>query len=407
MTFWFVALGLSALVALSILWVMLRRPEGVPEDPELAIYRDQLTEVDRDLARGVLAEDEAERLRTEVARRMIEADRSAGRRHAGGAPRGATLAAVIVSALVLVGGTGAIYLGIGRPDLSDQPMAQRLAAAEERRQTRIGQDAAEARAATNMPDVPQADPAFLQLMTQLRETVAERPDDERGLRLLAENEARLGNFVAAADAQAQLVEVLAEPGAQEFGDLAGYLITAAGGYVSPEAEAAIMAALQADRSDGRARYFAGLLQLQIGRPDIAFRYWRQLLEEGPATAPWMPPIRSEIQTLARLAGVDYTPPPARAPAAGPSTADIDAAADMAPEDREQMVRGMVESLSQRLGTEGGTPEDWARLVRAYGVLGETERAAAIWAEARQVFAGTGAGLDAIRDAARDAGVAVE
>ena len=40
---------------------------------DLKVYRDQLNEVDRDLARGTLAADEADRLRTEVSRRLLEA----------------------------------------------------------------------------------------------------------------------------------------------------------------------------------------------------------------------------------------------------------------------------------------------------------------------------------------------
>jgi cytochrome c-type biogenesis protein CcmH len=77
---------------------------------------------------------------------------------------------------------------------------------------------------------------------------------------------------------------------------------------------------------------------------------------------------------------------------------------MAPEDREAMIRGMVAQLSDRLATEGGPAEDWARLITSLGVLGESAQAGAIWAEAQGVFADDAEALARIRDAAVQAGV---
>jgi cytochrome c-type biogenesis protein CcmH len=66
---------------------------------------------------------------------------------------------------------------------------------------------------------------------------------------------------------------------------------------------------------------------------------------------------------------------------------------------------MVARLSERLATQGGSAEEWARLIKAYGVLGETDRARAIWAEAQQLFGGNAADLEVVRAAATQAGVA--
>jgi len=133
-----------------------------------------------------------------------------------------------------------------------------------------------------------------------------------------------------------------------------------------------------------------------------------LLREGPPNAPWIAPIRAQMEDLAYLAGQHrYTlpalPAPTDAPLRGPSAADIAAAAEMSAEDRMGMVRTMVAGLADRLATEGGPAEDWARLIRAYGVLAETDAARAIAAEAEQVFAKQPGDLDLIRAAARDAG----
>jgi cytochrome c-type biogenesis protein CcmH len=89
----------------------------------------------------------------------------------------------------------------------------------------------------------------------------------------------------------------------------------------------------------------------------------------------------------------------------PDAADMEAAADMTAEERQQMIRGMVDRLADRLAREGGPAEDWARLVSALGVLGETERAKAAYADARAALAGDAAALAALRAAAAEAGVA--
>ena len=78
---------------------------------------------------------------------------------------------------------------------------------------------------------------------------------------------------------------------------------------------------------------------------------------------------------------------------------------MAPEDREAMIRGMVEGLASRLANDGGTGAEWAQLITALGVLGETERARGIWAEAQDVFAASPSDLETVAAAARQAGVA--
>ena len=156
---------------------------------------------------------------------------------------------------------------------------------------------------------------FVQLMEQLRSAVAERPDDPRGQRLLARNEAALGNFAAAARAQAELLR-LSGPSAsgQDYADYADMLILAAGGQISAEAGTALQQALRLDRRNGTASYYSGLMMARTGRPDIAFRLWDRLLNSSPADAPWVPLIRAQMPRVASLAGEDdYRLPPQPCP----------------------------------------------------------------------------------------------
>jgi cytochrome c-type biogenesis protein CcmH len=170
--------------------------------------------------------------------------------------------------------------------------------------------------------------------------------------------------------------------------MAEMMILSAGGYVSPEAEVALMRGLEMEPRNGTGRYYAGLMYAQQGRPDLAFPIWRGLMAESTADAPWLDPIRLQIEEVAFLAGVNVTLAelPQPRPARGPSAEDVQAAQDLSPEDQAAMIENMVAGLAARLASDGGPPEDWARLIGAQIVLGRTEDALLIAQEARRVFA---------------------
>ena len=406
MTFWIIIAAIAALVALLLGRAVLSARAGAaaPAAYDLQIYRDQLKEVARDRDRSVIGAAEAERVTTEIKRRILTADAQLRKKGEGnGQPRGLTLALALAVGLALLGGSGALYWQLGTPGYTDLPIKARLDRSDEMRANRLTQ--AEAAARLPATPAPEASAEFLALMDQLRKTVAARPDDLRGLLLLARNEAALGNFAAAHDVQARIIALKdGAASAQDHAFHAELLISAAGGYVSQEAEAALRAALTRDPKQPFARYYMAQYLMQVDRPDAAFRTLRQLLEDSTPDAPWLDAVRGQIEEVARRAGVDYQLPPLQ-DAPGPSAADIDAAQDMSPEERQQMIRGMVAGLSDRLATEGGTPDEWARLIRALGVLGDTDQARAIWGEAQQVFDGRTEALETLRAAASEAGVA--
>lgn len=409
--FWAVTALMCLVVGVSVAVVLLRARAAVAPAAEfdLRVYRDQLKEVDRDIARGVVAEDEAERLRVEISRRILDADKAAQGVSTEGrmAPKLANFAATALAALVIGGGAFGLYWQIGAPGYPDLPLAERMEMAEVARAERPSQSVAEAENTLRNPppseDTFEAD--YLALVTQLRAVVETRPNDVRGHTLLARQEAGMGNYIAAWQAQARVVQIKGEDvRARDYTDLADMMVLAAGGYVSPEAEAVIARALDLNPSDGVARYYSGLMFAQTGRPDLAFRIWEQLLAESQPDDPWQEPIRDQIEVAAMQAGVDYVLP-ARdaAPTRGPSAGDIEAAEDLSPAERMQMIEGMVGGLAERLSSEGGPPADWARLIRAYGVLGQFDAARAVWAEAQRVFPDD-INRVTILQAARDAGV---
>ena len=416
MAFWITTVLLALVVSGLFVIALLRRPDKSEEaaDYDMRVYRDQLTEIDRDLERGVLTQEDANRVRTEVSRRILAADaqRTVDTDFTRGAPR--IVASVV--ALVLVGGSVALYKGIGpinglgAPGYTDLALAERITFAESLRDSRPSQARAEA-SLTASPPVAEFNADYLQLVQTLRDTVAERPDDIQGHALLVQNESNLGNFVAAYQSQGRIIELKREEVTVE--DLTGYtdlLILAAGGYVSPEAEQAARVVLTRDPNNGIARYYIGLMLAQTGRPDMAFRIWDRLLQIGPESAPWIAPILEQIPEMAQHAGVNYQIPTIgnrRTSAAnnGPTAANIEAAGEMTGAERIQMIEGMVSGLSDRLATSGGSAEEWAQLIGALGVLGRTDQAFAIYKNAETVFAGEPSSLDLITRAAQRVGVA--
>jgi cytochrome c-type biogenesis protein CcmH len=397
--FWAVALLMAAGVA-GLLVQALRRghAEADAVAVDLAVYKDQLAEVERDRARGTLAADEAARLRAEIGRRVLDLDRAA----APVAERNAVpvLPLALGLGLVLLGGSVGAYWYLGAPGYPDLPIARRIAMSEELMASRPGQAEAVA-AAPEAAEPTDLDPAYKELIEKLRLAVAENPDDPRGLELLARNEAALGQYVAAEAAQRQLIAVKdATATSADHAALAEIMVAAAGGYVSPEAETALTAALVLDPTDPLARYYAGLMFIQSGRYDRGFQLWRELLENGPQDAPWMDILRAEIGDVAWRAGVDYAVPEAK----GPSAGDIAAAADMAPDERQAMIEGMVAQLSERLASDGGDVEDWERLIRSLGVLERLDEAQAIYDEAKVKFEGQPAELSFLRQAAAETGL---
>ena len=372
MTFWIVSGGLAVLVA-TLIALALRAPKrGIAEPAaayDLRVYRDQLREVEKDLARGVVEQADAERVRAEISRRILAAD-AAMQQEAleADAARGAPVLVAGVVAAGLVGGSLALYGSLGAPGYGDLALASRVELAAQARENRPSQQQAEDSLPAYVAPAG-VSPDYVALVERLRATVANRPNDIQGHLLLAQNEANLGNFRAAARAQSQVIRIKGD------------------------------AATVDD--------YIGLMMAQTGRPDTAFRLWDQLLREGPSDAPWIEPILAQIEEMAFRAGVNYQVPdigPGRDAPRGPTSDDVEAAQNMTPAQRMEMIQNMVSGLSDRLATEGGPVQDWAQLITALGVLGQTQQARAIYDNAVEVFADDTRALDLLLRAGQRAQV---
>jgi hypothetical protein len=115
-------------------------------------------------------------------------------------------------------------------------------------------------------------------------------------------------------------------------------------------------------------------------------------EEAPADAPWRPLIEAALTRVG-------------APVAPALSDDAMAAArDMSEADRGTMVRGMVDRLAARLKQDGSDVEGWLRLVRAYMVMGERDKATSARTEARQAVAGDAERLRQLNEGLKNLGL---
>ena len=405
MLFWALVTAITICVA-AFLLAALRIPAPSPEkqDQDLQFYKAQLDEVERDVVRGLLMPQEAQQLHAEIARRLLKSAKiqNVGEAEAGKKP--GVLVAAVLTAFLLIGGSVALYGTLGAPGYSDLSQSDRITRAKERYDNRPSLGAYIER----LPplDKPATDAAYLDVIEQLRQAVADRPDDLQGQIFLAKFEASLQNFMAASVAQENVVRLKgADAGVDDHFDHAELLILAGRGYVSPEAETALKHALALQNDHAPSRYYMGLLLLQIDRPDRAFKNWQTLLAEAGPDSTWLEPIRAQIEDVALAAGVtDFKLPPLPVKR-GPTQDDIEAAGRMTSEEQQAMIEGMVEGLAERLSSEGGLPEDWAKLLRALSVLGRELDALEIYKEAQAVFADHPDALRTIEETARVLGMA--
>jgi cytochrome c-type biogenesis protein CcmH len=345
MTLLFLFALMTATAIFAVLWPLAVRKGKRPSGSDLAVYRDQLEEVQRDRAAGLIGEVEAEAARIEVSRRLIgAADAQAAT--PGPVPAAAAAwhrrAVVIMALVVLPIGAGAFYLEVGSPELPGQPLSARASDPQNQ--------------------------SIEHLIAQVEAHLESNPEDPRGWEVIAPVYLRLGRFDDAVKARRNVLRLGGET-AERQADLGEALVGAANGVVTAEAKAAFERAVALDAEDVRGRYFLGRAAEQDGRRADAVSIWRGMLTGAPADAPWAGFVRAE---LARLQ-------------AGPGTDDLAAAADLAPEQRIAMIRGMVERLSDRLHQDGSDLEGWLRLVRSYMVLGERDKARAAAGDARRAL----------------------
>ncbi len=245
------------------------------EHPDVAVYKDQLREIDREIERGVLAEADAESARLEISRRLLAAadieDTPVTAQRASLKP--VTMALVVIMPFAAL----ATYLTLGSPGLPGQPYAERL-------------------------NAPLEQLPVEGLVARLELRLEQEPDDVRGWRLIAPIYLQLGRYGEAINAFGRIMQIEGRE-ADALAGLGEALTLSGDGIVPPPAIRAFEAALEMDEQHPRSRFYLALAKAQTGDLVAATQDWKALLEDTPADAPWRAVVESHVAAATeRLAG---------------------------------------------------------------------------------------------------------
>ena len=385
MVFWIAVAVLAAAVTFAVTRPLVSGPAAVDDaaDADIAVYKDQLNEIDAELQRGTLTAVEADAARTEVGRRLIE--RSEALRPAdGGAGQGAARTGVplksiyAIASLAIPAASLVLYLMLGAPGQPGQPLADRIAATVD--QSTTGD-----------------------LMAKVEARLREHPEDGKGWDVIAPVYLAQGKFQDAASAYATAMRLLGST----VGRLSGFAearIRADNGIVAEDARKALEAVLAQEPQRKEPRIWLAIAKEQDGNREGAARDYRALLADAPADAAWVKAIEAR---LANVEGTAKTAAPDAATASdekGPTGADVAAAEAMTPDARAAMITKMVDGLATRLKTDGKDFAGWSKLIRAYQLMGRKDDAIKAVGEARAQLAGDDGAQKALTDLAARLGL---
>ncbi|UVF18223.1 c-type cytochrome biogenesis protein CcmI [Microvirga terrae] len=352
---WIILLAMTAAAVMAVLWPLSRHYAVTRQaDPDTQFYREQIAEIERDQARGVLMPSEADAAKAEAGRRLLRATGLHGQDQAAvGEPAlrrrraASTLALSIIPILAL-----ATYEIYGSPQAPAQ-----------------------------VPTAATAQPAgnvdLMQAVAQIETHLANNPQDGRGWEVIAPVYLRMGRMDDAVKAYEAAVRSL-PPDADRFANYGEVLVMSKDGLVSADAQAAFEQAVKLDAASPKARFYLARAAAQDGQTAKAKAAYAELLASSPADAPWVEAVRQEL-------------------------ASLDAPAGQAADNRigPEAIAGMVAGLASRLEAQGGSAEEWARLMRSYTVLGQRDKALAAARRAREALAQDNAGLKTIDTMAQE------
>jgi cytochrome c-type biogenesis protein CcmH len=396
MTLWLILTILTAGAALIVAAPFLFRNANAGDTASsIDVYKDQLAEVERDKAQGLIEEAEAASARLEIERRILSAGKAENEPAERIAPNWQYHMVTGVAAIVVLGSVG-LYASLGRPELAGvSPQAQQAAvAATTEPQGQVTQAA----------DGQQAGGDVNAMVKRLEQRLEANPKDADSWRVLGWSYDNTGRYKEAVTAYGRAVELQKDNALLRalYGEAQ---VKAADGMVTVAALATFEEVLAINPNDERARFFKGVAKEQKGNNQGAIDDWLELYKIAPAGAEWAEDLRTRIVETAQKAGIDVSAKlaemkPAPAPAAGaqasaapahpgaagPSASDIENAKQMSAEDRQAMVSNMVDRLAGRLETSPKDPDGWIMLIRSRVAMKDTDKARAALEKAKTVFA---------------------
>jgi len=369
---WVVFAVLTGIAIFSVLWPLARTPRQEQNvERDIAFYEERLSEIDREVDRALIAPEDAKAVKAEAARRLLAAADQNKTRKVSSSRGRVRLAAVLVLILIPVVALG-VYGDVGHPNWPDQPLEARL----------------------------ESDPGQMDLQMAIAKVeahLAENPLDGRGYEVLVPAYLRLGRKEDAARAAEQALRLLGETPDRLalYGEM---LVLNADGVVTKDAQEAFTKALEGGAFVPKASLYLGLAAEQDGNPTRAVNIWNKLLADAPPDAPWADSLRKKIAQLS--GGSPRVAMPVN-PQATPQGAAI---AAMPEAERNATIHTMVDRLAARLAQNGQDVEGWLRLVRAYKVLNEGDKARTALDDARRSLGSDPAAISRIDALAHELGI---
>jgi len=323
MIFWSIAIAITAIACAALFYAAAGRVVNAtaPEtDDPNNHFRLLLAGIDADLAAGKLDEEQALAAKGELAREMLRAKGDGGK-----APRAELSRGVLLTGLGAIAAMSfGLYAVIGNPDMPAMPLAER-------------------------PEILAQNISLDDAIAQIEARLAEAPDDVRGWTVIAPAYVQSGRYGDAVNAYRQIM-ALSDANAQVQVDLAEALLLEAGGAGSSEAMDLLRSVAQSDPADARSRLYLAAESMRLEEYAVAAGYWQEAISLANGDEPWLAAAQQGL-AVAEAEGVDAFA-----------------------EQQAGMIQGMVSGLSERLGSEGGSIEEWTQLVQSYIVLGDLENA---------------------------------
>jgi len=371
MLLWICFAVLTATVVGLLVLPLMREAErvgGAPE-AELAVYRDQLREIEADRERGLVGDSEAEAARAELARRLIK--QAEAKEQGSGANATPTVAAAsrwiaTLLALAIPLSAVSIYLAIGAPTLPGRPFAERMAQRAE-------------------------NSTLAELIAKVEARLRENPDEGEGWDVIAPVYMRQQRYAEAADAYARAGRLLGET-PKRLAGLGEALIMASNGLVGEEARRAYEKLLAADPQRIEARFWLAVAKEQDGDTAAAIEDLSNLIDEAPPDAAWKGFVE---ERLAALKGVPADKPTDTRGADGAGNAEAAAIERMTAQERAAFISRMVDGLAERLKHDTKDLDGWMKLIRSLHVLARRDEAMSALDNARRQFSGDPAALGSL------------
>jgi cytochrome c-type biogenesis protein CcmH len=418
MTLWLILTILAAGAALIVAAPFFFRHANAGQTAaSINVYKDQLAEVERDKAQGLIEEAEAASARVEIERRILSAGKGDNAAAEGIAPNWQYRMVTGVTAIVVLGSVG-LYASLGRPELASvAPQAQDAWA----QRAAVAANAGAQGQVTQTADGQQGVGDAGALVKRLEQRLEANPNDPDGWRVLGWSYDNIGRYQDAVKAYGRAVELQKDNATLRaiYGEAQ---VKAANGVVTQAALATFKDVLAINPNDERARFFKGVANEQKGDNQGAIDEWLALYKIAPADAEWTGDLRSRIEETAKKAGIDVAAKlaearpaaaavaqapsaPAHPGAVGPSGADIENAKQLSEQDRQSMVSGMVDRLAGRLESSPKDPDGWIMLIRSRMAMKDTDKARAALEKAKTVFADEPETQQRIVQAAQAMGIA--